>query len=670
MLHHGLQHDNKSVRDREGRGERLLSHPEAGECGNGCDGGSMIQRLLLLLLLFSPVLVRAQTTTTGTIVDPQGNPYSNGTASAQKSVSTGQVQPPPVNVTTNGSGTFSMTLPSPASYIFTICAPPTQIGPTGNPTPISVCFSNVTPISISGGSQDISSSLNAIAKVLGPNITGVSGVVANCTANQVPFYAVNGNVVACSSVITISGSTATIQNEIVTGTLNVGTTATITGALAANGGATVNNGLVVNGGSTLNGGGSDAGSWTHAGNHTFNGAANRANGALTSTSRFSANNLNDMLIVDGITYTTIAAAVTAAGTTNPNIILIPSTYSGTECPAIQNNLVFWDFRAGGRSGGGTSSFICPQNVVQYNTKTPGLTDAMLRPEMTRTAVDATGSILVLYPITHLKNATVTAGVVDGVSPECDVEGTLSGTLTSCQGSENVAFITSTGGTVSNASGGIGYVTDSVGRTTAIGTVRGFWGRGCVSITGPAPPNCYGLYADEQSAASGQNYALAGKGFNVAKYSTSQLAAGWDLEDAAQVAHHAFYSASDNSTNLQAINAIGTNLNDVGGVTRANITSSGLKINSVNNGQGLQLLNSATTCTTGAAIGATCTTASIALPVAYSDTAYRLVCTGLGPTAAPIVETVTKSNGSFTITVAALTAVAASFSSFDCMVAHN
>lgn len=89
-----------------------------------------------------------------------------------------------------------------------------------------------------------------------------------------------------------------------------------------------------------------------------------------------------------------------------------------------------------------------------------------------------------------------------------------------------------------------------------------------------------------------------------------------------------------------------------------------------NGTGLQLFNTATTCTTGASIGAVCTTASITLPVAYADTNYRAICIGLTPTNVPIVQTVTKSNTTFTITIAALTAAAATFTSYDCQATHN
>lgn len=249
----------------------------------------------------------AQTTTvTGTIVDPQGNPYASGTVSAIKSVATGQNPGTPVAGTTSIVGTFSITLPSPASYIFTVCASPTQIGPTGNPTPTQVCFSNNTPIAVSGGSQDVSSSLNAVAKVLGPNITGVSGVVSTCSANQVPFYAVNGNVVACSSVITISGTTATIQNEIVTGneavtgTFSVGSTSTFTGAMTLST-ATLSGLLTANGGLTTTTT-TSTGAGNHSGTETFTGSATTVT------------DLNSTKYVDGTKYATLAAAFATCGT--------------------------------------------------------------------------------------------------------------------------------------------------------------------------------------------------------------------------------------------------------------------------------------------------------------------------------------------------------------------
>jgi len=89
-----------------------------------------------------------------------------------------------------------------------------------------------------------------------------------------------------------------------------------------------------------------------------------------------------------------------------------------------------------------------------------------------------------------------------------------------------------------------------------------------------------------------------------------------------------------------------------------------------NNTGIQLFSSSTTCSTSGVIDNACTTGSITLPVGYSDTNYRLSCTGQGPTALPVVQTYTKSNTTFTITIVALTAAVSTFSSYDCSAWHN
>jgi hypothetical protein len=89
------------------------------------------------------------------------------------------------------------------------------------------------------------------------------------------------------------------------------------------------------------------------------------------------------------------------------------------------------------------------------------------------------------------------------------------------------------------------------------------------------------------------------------------------------------------------------------------------------GTGLQIFNTTTTCTTAASAGATCTTAAISLPVAEADTSYRVVCTGKGITNVPVVIATTNSSATqFTITIAAITAAAATFTSYDCLAGHN
>ncbi len=138
-----------------------------------------MRKWLVLLLLLLPSLLYAQSTTvTGTIADANGNPYANGTASAAISLNTGVAPPPGAVIATtptptNATGQFSLTLTIGQPYIFTICSAPTLFGlPTTNPTPRAICFSNSTPIAITP-SIDVSTQLNALALLLGPQVGGV-----------------------------------------------------------------------------------------------------------------------------------------------------------------------------------------------------------------------------------------------------------------------------------------------------------------------------------------------------------------------------------------------------------------------------------------------------------------------------------------------------------------
>jgi hypothetical protein len=106
-------------------------------------------------------------------------------------------------------------------------------------------------------------------------------------------------------------------------------------------------------------------------------------------------------------------------------------------------------------------------------------------------------------------------------------------------------------------------------------------------------------------------------------------------------------------------------------TQTNMPLATPTISLLTNGTGIQVFNTTTTCTTAGSVGATCTTGAISLPVAEADTSYRVTCTGKGPTAVPVISTITNSSATqFTITIAALTAVGASFTSFDCIAGHN
>lgn len=137
----------------------------------------MVRKLLSLLLLLLPSLLLAQTTTvTGTVVDPNGNPYFPGTVSAYIILNSGQALPPGVPASgsigpfpTTAGGNFSVTVASPLTWQFTICGAPVNIGPRANAIPTQICFPTVA-IAISGASQSITANLPSPIPLLGPNV--------------------------------------------------------------------------------------------------------------------------------------------------------------------------------------------------------------------------------------------------------------------------------------------------------------------------------------------------------------------------------------------------------------------------------------------------------------------------------------------------------------------
>lgn len=239
-----------------------------------------LMRILLLLAAFvlpaAPAL--CQTTVTGTVVDPNGNPYANGTASAIKAVATGQLAGTPTNVTTNSSGLFSMTLASPAAYLFTLCAAPVNIGPTTNPVPKQICFTS-QPISISGASQDVGATLNALAAQLGP--VGAAGNAANPSFNSITTGAVVASTIGpsatqqhtlpavASDTVTLNAATQTLANKSTSAGSLVGTVASGTAAGPTSAIASLNCSAVVT--ATASGAtGTDTIQWTYSTNVNIN----------------------------------------------------------------------------------------------------------------------------------------------------------------------------------------------------------------------------------------------------------------------------------------------------------------------------------------------------------------------------------------------------------------
>jgi hypothetical protein len=153
------------------------------------------------------------TTVTGTVTDPNGLPYANGTISALLITSAsptlgGLPYTPPTQPTgLDKNGSFTMQLadntqlsPAATKWNFTVCSALGTVQPVGGKGP--VCFTLAAPITISGSSQSISVNLNAIAPAL-TNVT--SGVQSFVGAQPQITVGANGGI---AGQICIAGSTS------------------------------------------------------------------------------------------------------------------------------------------------------------------------------------------------------------------------------------------------------------------------------------------------------------------------------------------------------------------------------------------------------------------------------------------------------------------------------
>lgn len=136
------------------------------------------------------------TTVSGTVVDPNGLPYANGTivavlvTSASPTLNGLAYTPPTQPVGLNLAGSFVMQLadnnvllPAATKWNFTVCSAIGTIQPAGGKGPI--CFSLAAPITITGASQSISANLNAVAPALSA-ITGGSSLTINPSNGVIP----------------------------------------------------------------------------------------------------------------------------------------------------------------------------------------------------------------------------------------------------------------------------------------------------------------------------------------------------------------------------------------------------------------------------------------------------------------------------------------------------
>jgi hypothetical protein len=145
-----------------------------------------MMRYILFVFLLTGAAAAQFTTVSGTVTDPNGVPYANGTIAAILSTTASPTlggfpySPPTQPAGLNGAGKFIMqladnTLLSPAGtkWNFTVCSAAGTVAPSVGTGP--QCFSLAAPITISGVTQDITTQLHAVALALTIPIGGGGG---------------------------------------------------------------------------------------------------------------------------------------------------------------------------------------------------------------------------------------------------------------------------------------------------------------------------------------------------------------------------------------------------------------------------------------------------------------------------------------------------------------
>ena len=159
-------------------------------------------RVLLLFFVFTSLLGRAAgqfTTVSGTVIDPNGLAYTNGTIIAAlvssgtpKFTASNQPYTPPTQpVGLNSAGSFIMQLadntqltPGGSQWSFQVCSAAAAVPPAFGKGPL--CFS-IGPLTISGTSQSITAPLTAAALSLTSSFSGTGATLPTAGApGQIP----------------------------------------------------------------------------------------------------------------------------------------------------------------------------------------------------------------------------------------------------------------------------------------------------------------------------------------------------------------------------------------------------------------------------------------------------------------------------------------------------
>lgn len=363
--------------------------------------------------------------------------------------------------------------------------------------------------------------------------------------------------------------------------------------------------------------------------------------------------INGTLYIDGTTFTTCTSAVTAAGFANKTVIEIPSTYLGAPCPAnlsTTNPNIFVVDKSGvfNPSNG-------PWNMDTIN-ENDGNVVALHRSNFTVSSIPS-GAVVNGYWITTMTNGTGSGGTIDGIAGECDIFGTLTGTQGVCTAAEHASSVNSSGGTVTNLTGVLGYPnTFAQAGPTAVTNARGFWAKKG-TFTGATPTNVFGLAADDMAASgSARSFSLLGIGHALlVGYGTGGAAIYFqDSTGFGGTDHAVLVVDSSGLFNIQAPTAIGVALEDSGGNISSLTNSAGTQFRKHINQLAANGDNSGVLTCVASSASKTFATAYTSTPVilleddtvlggarvsAKSNTAFTVTCSG----ATDVVEYFTYGN---------------------------
>lgn len=170
-------------------------------------------RLWLLLFTLTPLAAAQFTLVSGTVTDPSGLPYANGTitptliSSDSPTLSGIAYTPPTQPVGLSQVGGFAMQLadntqlsPGGSQWRFLVCSAAGTVQPSGGKGP--VCFA--ATLTISGTSQDISASLHTAA----PSLTAGAGLIFSSAVTGVSMVTSGSNTILVGPVTMTMPSTS------------------------------------------------------------------------------------------------------------------------------------------------------------------------------------------------------------------------------------------------------------------------------------------------------------------------------------------------------------------------------------------------------------------------------------------------------------------------------